>query len=121
MVQYEKHDGDILSLFSYHKSQYFIKSLLFRKQCKIDMVDGSAIITWGPSLIIGGEFSDVAGEMLKAELENSKSPRYIYAPEGKWERYIENTFFGNLTKKQINSYRHNNSVEINCHTDNPQC
>jgi len=117
MIQYEKDANDILSLFSYQSSQYFMKSLLFRKQAEIDMIDDSAIITWGPSLIIGGKFSDVISETLKTKLRNSENSRYIYYPEGEWKSYVENTFSDNLTERQINLYQHNQLIEINCQAE----
>ncbi|MCL2285646.1 MAG: GNAT family N-acetyltransferase [Firmicutes bacterium] len=107
MVKYDGKTADTLSLFSYLNSQYMIKSLLFRKQVKVEQLDNSAILTWGPSLMIGGEFSDAICELLKTKLQNAKHPCYIYAPAGEWDAYIQETFRGNLTEMQINLYEYN--------------
>jgi RimJ/RimL family protein N-acetyltransferase len=80
----------------------------------MDVCEKSAIITWGPSIIIGGEFSCAMGEILKGKLQSSRSTRYISSPEGEWGRYIESTFPGGLTKKQNNSYLHPGVTEENC-------
>lgn len=112
-VKYEKTNTDILSLFTYLKSQYMIKSLLYRKQAKIDIIDNNAMITWGPSIIIGGKFSNTIGEKLKLKVTNKNGPYYIYSPEGEWLKYIENTFTESVIKKQINLYQFNEFMEIN--------
>jgi len=118
-MQYNKDASDILALFSYQISQYMIKSLLFRKQAKIDIAENSAMITWGPSLIIGGEFSDAIGEVLKAKLRNQKNPCYIYSPEGEWKSYVKNMFVGYLEEKQINLYQYNGLIESEYKNENP--
>ena len=114
MIQYKKDVIDILPLFSYQKSQYMIKSLIFRKQAKIDKAENSAMITWGPSLIIGGEFSDSIAERLQTKLRSQENRCNIYSPEGEWKSYINNISFGSLTEKQINLYQHNELIDENC-------
>ncbi|MCL2254253.1 MAG: GNAT family N-acetyltransferase [Lachnospiraceae bacterium] len=118
MIQYIKNTTDLLPLFSYQISQYMIKSLLFRKQGKVDKTENSAMITWGPSLLLGGVFSDEIGMILKEQLQNQKNTRFIYAPDGEWKSYVENITFGKLENKQIHLYKHNNLVESNCLTEN---
>jgi len=119
MVCYKQDFLDILPLFSYQNSQYMIKSLLFRKQAKVDKTENSAMITWGPSHIIGGEFSDEICNILQNQLQNRKSPCGIYCPEGEWKSYITHTFFGNLEERQINLYQHDGLTDANCQTENP--
>ena len=119
MIQYKKDALDILPLFSYQISQYMIKSLLFRKQGKIVRAENSAMITWGPSIIIGGEFSNVIGKVLRAKLRNQEGPCYIYSPEVEWKYYIEDTFAGNLEEKQTNLYQHNGLIDASYQTESP--
>jgi len=93
--------------------------LLFRKQGKVDIAANGAMITWGPSLLLGGEFSDEIGEMMKAKLLSQKNTCNIYAPEGKWKSYIENIPFGKTQEKQVNLYHHNNLNETSCRIKHP--
>lgn len=112
MIQYENIAGDILSLYSYFNSQLLIKSILYRKQAELVVAENSAMIIWGPSLMIGGEFSQVISGNLYTLLENSETPRYIYSPEGEWKSYIKNTFADNVKSKQLNLYQFNTLSEI---------
>ena len=118
MIQYAKDSTDILPLFSYQISQYMIKSLLFRKKGKLDRADNSAMITWGPSLIIGGEFSDTISEALKSKLQNNRGPYWIYSPEGEWKSFVEATFAGHLEEKQVNLYKYDESNVTNYQPEN---
>jgi len=119
MIQYKKDATDVLSLFSYQISQYMIKSLLYRKKAKIERTENSALITWGPSLIIGGEFSGEMCKILEAKLQNQLNPCWIYMPDGEWKSYIESTFSGNIKEKQVNLYRHNRLADASYKTENP--
>jgi RimJ/RimL family protein N-acetyltransferase len=119
MILYDNATDDILSLFSYFGAQYMIKSLLFRKQAKIIVAENSAMIIWGPSFIIGGEFSQSMSETLNEALHNSKTTHYINSPEGEWKSYITSTFSGNLVSKYINLYQADGIHEMDCQT-NPQ-
>jgi RimJ/RimL family protein N-acetyltransferase len=108
MVQYPKDDAKILSLFSYINSQYMIKSLLFRKQPIVETFDNNAMITWGPSLIIGGAFSNKLFKLLITKIKNSKFSVYIYLPKSEWESAVEKEFGNTLITKHINLYQHQN-------------
>ena len=115
MIKYLRSTNDILPLFSYLGSQYMIKSLLFRKKGQIDVVENCAMITWGPSLIIGGEFTEMMCETLKIILQNSSGNHYIYCPSGKWESFIRDT--KSISEKQINLYHHSEKCTINNQTE----
>ena len=95
-----------LSLFSHLSSQYMVKSLLHRNHGKLETANNSAMITWGPSLMIGGEFSDEICVLLKKRLQEAKMPCSIYVPEGEWTSYIEKSFSNNITEKHIHLYQH---------------
>ncbi|MCL1842644.1 MAG: GNAT family N-acetyltransferase [Defluviitaleaceae bacterium] len=118
MIQYKKDVTDVLPFFSYQISQYMIKSLLYRKNAKIERTENSALITWGPSLIIGGEFSGEMCKMLRTKLQNQVSPCWIYSPDGEWKLYIESTFSSNLKEKQVNLYQHNGLIDASYQTEN---
>ena len=106
MMKYLRCSNDILPLFSYLGSQYMVKSLLFRNKGQINVVKNCAMITWGPSIMIGGDFSKTMCEILNAKLQNSDGCRYIYCPAGEWESFVANSFAKSLTRKQIMLYHH---------------
>lgn len=114
MLQYDNITKDILYLYAHHSSQYMIKSLLFRKQAKVIFDGNGSMILWGPSVIIGGEFSQSISIDLKTLLQDSESPCYIYSPDGEWKSYIENTFSGNIKEKEIKLYQANKISELDC-------
>ena len=94
-----------------------VKSLLFRKKGQVDVVENCAMITWGPSLLIGGEFTEMMFETLKIKLQNSSRNHFIYCPSGEWESFIQDTFPKNISKKQINLYHHNEQCKMNGQTE----
>ena len=119
MIQYKKDVTDVLPFFLYQISQYMIKSLLYRKKAKIERTENGALIIWGSSLIIGGEFSGEMRKMLETKLQNQVNPCCIYSPDGKWKSYIESTFSNNIVEKQDNLYRHNGLVDTSYKIENP--
>jgi len=79
--------------------QNLIQSLLLRRQGRITLSDTSrsAMIAWGPSLFIGGEFSDSFGDAVISEVGASDTPRFLNYPDDTWRDFLEHTFSGRLT------------------------
>ena len=113
MIQYDNVTKDILSLYTYFINQNLLKSLLFRKQAHLTVVENSAMILWGPCVIIGGEFSQTISDNLQTLLQIAETPLFIYLPEGKWKSYINHLYPNSLKNKQINLYQSDKISEMN--------
>lgn len=105
MIQYDDVTKDILSLYTYFNYQNLIKSLLFRKQAHLTVAENSSMIIWGPSIMIGGEFSQAISINLEIILQKAETFRYINLPEGEWNSYINHLYPSKLRDKQINLYQ----------------
>ena len=111
--------NDDLYLYDYFIYPNLIQSVLKRKQGIVyNLVDNNAIVlSWGLSLIIGGEFSQENGDQVVALLKTLSSPRYIYVPDSNWEDFIINKLTNRAQKKQINSYIFDVKRYVNCIKD----
>jgi RimJ/RimL family protein N-acetyltransferase len=117
VIQYDNVTKDILSLYTYFNYQNLLKSLLFRKQAHLTVSENSSMLIWGPSIIIGGEFSQTISKNLQTLLQKSETPRYINLPEGEWNSYINHLYPNKLRDKQINLYQTHKLSEMNFQTN----
>jgi RimJ/RimL family protein N-acetyltransferase len=117
MIQYDNATKDILLLYTYFNYQNLLKSLLFRKQSNLTVDQNSSMIIWGPSIVIGGEFSHAISEKLQTILEKAEAPRYINMPDGEWNSHIKHLYPNKLKDKQINLYQTKDISESNYQTN----
>lgn len=119
MIKYDNVTKDTLSLYTYFNYQNLIKSLLFRKQDYVHLIvsENSAMILWGPSIFIGGEFSQSISERFMSLLQNSDTPRYIYLPDGEWDSFIKRSYPNQLRDKQLNLYEADSIGDLNFQTN----
>lgn len=98
---------DIASLYSYYIYQNLIQSLLLRKRGTVNFLveNGSAMVLWGPSVFIGGEFSKANGKKVLSTLADFDTPRYLYFPDDKWYSFIKSTFSVKLKDRYLNLYQ----------------
>lgn len=104
-----------LYLYDYFIYPNLIQSLLQRKQGKaIELANNDGlIISWGLSIIVGGNFSKENGEQLIAYLKDLSSPRYLYVPDNTWVAFLKTKLSDRLIDKQINSYIFDIRKDIN--------
>lgn len=113
---------DISSLYSYYIYQNLIQSLLLRKQGNVNFLveNSSAMLLWGLSVFIGGEFSKANGEKVISVLDDFDTPRYLYFPDDKWRSFIKNTLSGKLKDRYLNLYQFDHT-KITGHNEDRQC
>lgn len=92
-----------------------------KKQGKVHFLteNGSAILLWGPSVFIGGEFSKANGEKLISVLADFDTPRYLYFPDDQWRSFIKSTFSDRLRDRYLNLYQFDNT-NITDHNEDRQ-
>lgn len=90
-----------LYLYDYFIYPNLIQSLLQRKQGKaIELANNDGlIISWGLSIIVGGNFSKENGEQLIAYLKDLSSPRYLYVPDNTWVAFLKTKLSDRLIDK----------------------
>ncbi|MBQ7348099.1 MAG: GNAT family N-acetyltransferase [Clostridia bacterium] len=118
----DKFTTDISSLYSYYIYQNLIQSLLLRKQGKVHFLveNGSAMISWGLSAFIGGDFSKANGEKVISILDDYDKPLYLYYPDDRWRSFIKSTLSDKLKDRYLNLYQFDNKniTELN---DDSEC
>ena len=114
--------ADISSLYRYYIYPNLIQSLLLRKQGNIRFWEEnrSAMILWGPSVFIGGEFSKANGEKVISVLNDLDTPRYLYLPDETWRSFIQSTLSDQLKDKYLHLYQFDNTHIIDPNEDR-QC
>ena len=102
---------DISSLYSYYIYQNLTQSLIFRKKGKVILFpeNSGAMLLWGQSVFIGGEFLNANGDQFISVLGDFDTPRYLYYPNDIWYTFIKNTLFNKLKDKYLNVYQFNNA------------
>ena len=98
---------DIFSQYHYYVYQNLIQSLQLRKKGSLNLLpeNNGTMLLWGPSVFIGGEFSEENGIKVVSELKNSAFPRWIYYPDETWRSFLTSTFSDKLNDKYLHVYQ----------------
>lgn len=107
MRDHDQFATDISSLYSYYIYQNLIQSLLLRKQGKVHFLveNGGAMITWGLSAFIGGEFSKANGEKVISLLDDLHSPLYLNYPDDRWRSFLKSTLSDKIKDRYLHLYQ----------------
>lgn len=90
-------------LYSYYIYRNLICSNFLRNKGKFEKYEnGSALLLWGPSAFVGGDFSKTLAEKIISESDKLK---YIYFPDEKWYSFFKNTFPDRFKEKILNLYQ----------------
>lgn len=98
---------DVSSLYSYYIYRNLTQSLLLRKKGNVKFFaeNSGAMLLWGPSAFIGGDFSKANGEKVISVLGDFETPRYLYYPNDTWCSFIKNAFLDKLKDRYLNVYQ----------------
>ena len=101
--------------------QNLIQSLLLRRQGRITLADTarSAMIAWGPSIFIGGEFTDAFGDAVISAVGNSDTPRFLNYPYDTWRSFLKHTYSDRLTDRYHHLYKAAAADCTACYVDDP--
>lgn len=112
---------DFLSLFSSYPYRNLTQSLQLRKMgTVIEFADHrGAILSWGLSILIGGEYSKANGETVISVSGDCDSPRYIYYPDDAWRSLIQNAFGDRLKNRYLNVYQFNDAAFPESYEESP--
>lgn len=113
---------ELSSLFSYYIYRNIPKSLLLRKKGNaIFFADNSgAMVQWGPSIFLDGEFTKANCEQYLALLNNPGSPKYLYYPNDAWRTLIQDTYGDKLKDIYLRVYRSDDAATPEC-DEIPEC
>lgn len=71
--------------------------------------NSSAMLSWGISTFVGGEFSQANGEKVISVLNDFNSPRWIYFPNDTWRSFIKSAYADRLKDKYLHLYQFDNT------------
>ena len=98
---------DISSLYSFYIYQNLTQSLLSKNMGKVVSLpeNNGAVLLWGPSVFLGGDFSKENGEKVLSLLADSGSHRYLYYPDDTWRSFIQHAFGDKLKDMYLKVYQ----------------
>lgn len=98
---------DFASRYNYYIYHNLIRSLLLRKQGKVNALaeKGSTLLSWGISIWIGGAFSQANGEKVISVLDDSALPINLYYPDDEWREFMKNALSDKLKDKCLRVYQ----------------
>jgi len=114
--------ANISSLYRYYIYSNLTQSLLARKKGNLIFLpeNDGAVLLWGPSVFIGGDFSKANGEKFISILGDFDSPRYLYYPNDAWRSFIQNTFGSKLKDIYLHVYQAD-FAKINEYQEKAEC
>lgn len=98
---------ELSSLFSYYIYRNIPQSLLLRKKGNaMFFADNSgAMVQWGPSIFLDGEFTEANCEQYLSLLNTPGSPKYLYYPNDAWRGLIQDTYGDRLKDIYLRVYQ----------------